>query len=135
MGAWSEGTFGNDTACDWTGDFLEDPGMHRVLEAINAVRGEDEYLDRDPACECLAACEVLARLQGNWGTKDAYSEDLDAWILANPMDVSDDIKRAADAAIERILGRDSELADLWDEDGRNDAWHATVDDLRRRVQG
>ena len=25
MGAWAEDTFGNDTACDWIGTFLEDP--------------------------------------------------------------------------------------------------------------
>ncbi len=135
MGAWAEDTFGNDTACDWIGMFLEDPGLETVMQAIDTVREADDYLDSDDACNCLAACEVLARLQGKWGVKNAYSEDLDAWVEANPMKVPQDLKRAADSAIDRILGPDSELLDLWDEDGRNDAWHAAMDDLRLRVRG
>lgn len=62
MGAWSEDTFGNDTACDWIGTFLDNPGLGSVLGAINAVQNSDDYLDSDEACDCLAACEVLARL-------------------------------------------------------------------------
>lgn len=137
MGAWAEDTFGNDTACDWVGDFLEDPGLDAVKEAIHAVLecGAEDYLDSDEACACLAACEVLARLQGKWGERNAYSEDLDKWIEANPQQVPDKFKKHADQAIARILGPESELPELWDEGGRNETWHAAVDDLRKRVQG
>lgn len=135
MGAWAEDTFGNDTACDWAGSFLEKPGLKAVWAAILAVQNAEEYLDSDEASDCLAACEVVARLQGQWGQRNAYSEELDAWIEANPTEVPDKLKKAADAAIERILGPDSELTELWDEGGRNEAWHEAVDDLRRRVWG
>jgi hypothetical protein len=137
MGAWAEDTFGNDMACDWVGEFLEDPGLDAVKEAIHAVLDSDadDYLDSDVACACLAACEVLARWQGRWGERNAYSEDLDAWIEANPQRVPDKFKQHADQAIARILGPESELPELWDEGGRNEAWHAAVDDLRKRVQG
>lgn len=77
MGAWSEDTLGNDTACDWKGDFLEKPGLEIVSEAITAALSETDYLDSSEACDCLAACEVIARLQGKWGIRNAYSEDLD----------------------------------------------------------
>ena len=40
-----------------------------------------------------------------------------------------------DSAIERILGEDSELPELWDEGGHNERWHRTIDDLRERIQG
>ena len=135
MGAWSEDTFGNDTACDWIGTFLDDPGLDPVKSAIDEVINNDDYLDSDEACDCLAACEVIARLQGNWGLRDAYSEDLDNWIEANPTTVPDDLMRSADSAIEKNLGPDSELTELWDEDGRNDKWHSAMDDLRERVRG
>lgn len=135
MGAWAEDTFGNDTACDWVGSFLDDPGLPAVKSAIDTVLESDDYLDSDEACDCLAACEVLARLQGKWGLRNSYSEDLDAWIEANPQPVPDDLKAAADAAIERILGEDSELPELWDEEGRNEAWHSAIDDLRARIRG
>ena len=132
MGAWSNDTFGNDTACDWIGTFLDEPGLPTVKSAIETVLSTD--LDSDEACDCLAACEVIARLRGKWGVRDAYSEDLDKWVEANPIDVPKDLKAAADSAIERILGPDSELVELWDEDGRNEDWHKVIDDLRERIR-
>jgi len=135
MGAWAEDTFGNDTACDWVGTFLDDPGLPAVKAAIETVLETDEYLDSDEACDCLAACELIARLQGKWGLRNAYSEELDKWIEANPTNVPDDLKAAADSAIERILGSDSELPELWDEGGRNEDWHKAIDDLRERIKG
>jgi hypothetical protein len=137
MGAWAEDTFGNDSACDWVGEFLYEPGLGAVKNAIQEVLdcGSDDYLDSDEACCCLAACEVLARLQGRWGERNAYSKDLDQWIEAHPQPVPDKFKKKADQAIARILGPESELPELWDEGGHNDAWHAAVDDLRKRVQG
>jgi len=135
MGAWAEDTFGNDTACDWVGTFLDDPGLPAAKSAIEAVLQADDYLDSDEACDCLAACEVLARLQGRWGVRNAYSEELDKWIEANPTPVPENLKASADSAIERILGEDSELPELWDEGGRNEAWHRAIDDLRQRIRG
>ena len=38
------------------------------------------YLDVDAACEGLAACEVVARLKGNWGARNAYTETVDKWV-------------------------------------------------------
>lgn len=135
MGAWAEDAFGNDAACDWIGSFLYHPGLAAVKSAIEAVLETDGYLDSDKACGCLAACEVIARLQGRWGMRNAYTEDLDRWIEANPMSVSAGLKAAADSAIERILGVDSELPELWDEGGRNEDWYAAINDLRERVRG
>ena len=135
MGAWAEDTFGNDTACDWIGTFLDSPGLESVREAISEVLAVDDYLDSDEACDCLAACEVLARLQGNWGLRNSYSERLDAWVEANPMEVPKKLKEAADSAIERILGPDSELLELWDDGRRNETWHQAIEDLRIRVRG
>ena len=135
MGAWSEDTFGNDTACDWIGTFLDEPGLPTVKSSLAAVLNADDYLDSDEACDCLAACEVVARLQGKWGLRDAYSADLDTWVESNPTDVPDAVKADAEAAIERILGPDSELQELWDEGGRNEEWHKAIDDLRGRIRG
>jgi hypothetical protein len=135
MGTWSEDTFGNDTACDWAAEFLDAPGLEAVSQALDAVLGEDGYLDSDVACEALAACEVVARLLGNWGLRDAYSEELDRWIEENPQPVPPQMVAQAVEAIARIAGDDSELAELWDEEGRNDTWHSTVDDLARRTHG
>lgn len=135
MGAWSEDTFGNDAACDWIGSFLERPGLGAVREAIGAVLPSADYLDSDLACDCLAACEVIARLQGKWGVRNPYSEDLDNWVEANPTLVPADLKDDADSAIERILAPNSELPELWDEGSRNEKWHDAINDLRERIKG
>ena len=135
MGAWSEDTFGNDTACDWIGDFLNAPGLSRVREAINSVLSCDEYLDSDEACDCLAACEVIARQQGKWGVQNTYSDALDRWIRDHPLAIPQELKIAADSAIGRILAPNSELSELWNEEGRNDEWHRAINDLRVRVKG
>ncbi len=129
MGAWSEETFGNDTACDWAGDFLETPGLEIVSRTLDEVLNENDYLDSDVACEALAACEVIARLKGNWGLRDAYSEELDEWIEKNSQTIPPELITKADKAIARIVDKDSELMELWDEGGRNDTWHAKIDDL------
>lgn len=51
------------------------------------------------------------------------------------MEVPGNLVTAADAAIERILGPDSELPELWDEGGHNETWHNAIDDLRTRIAG
>ena len=48
--------------------------LDSVLEAGN------EYLEVDEATEALAAAETIARLQGNWGVQDAYTESVDTWV-------------------------------------------------------
>lgn len=135
MGAWAEDTFGNDAACDWIGSFLDNPSLTVVREAIQTVIDTNDYLDSYEACQCLAACEVIARSQGKWGLRNSYSEKLDQWVEANSMAISEDLKAAADEAIARILGDDSELLALWDDGGRNEVWHKAINDLRQRVKG
>jgi len=134
MGAWAEDAFGNDTACDWAGDFSENPSLDAVKEAIDCVVKSDEYLDSDEACEALVACEIVARLKGNWREKSAYSEEIDKWVESINTHPSLKLVAAAENAITRILGEDSELQELWDEDGKNETWHSQMNDLLTRVK-
>ena len=82
MGTWGADTFDNDGACDWAGDFIEKDRLTFVDQALDEVlEAGGTYLDSDLACKALAACELLARLQGFWGKRDAYSEEIDQWVL------------------------------------------------------
>jgi hypothetical protein len=135
MGAWGTGSFDNDIANDWAADFVEIGYLsyvRRVLEPVAATSG-DEYLCARISCEALAACEVIARLKGNWGTRDSYSKKVDDWAQANPSEPSADMVQLALRAIDRIVTARSELMDLWDETKKASDWHATVADLRERV--
>lgn len=135
MGAWSEETFGNDTACDWIEDFLNNPTADMLNQTLDLILEENDYLESDTACEALAACEVIARLKGSWGLRDAYSEKLDQWIEQNPQKVSSQLAAKAEKAIAKIMDENSELPELWDEGGRNNAWHNKIEDLMQRVKG
>jgi len=134
MGAWGTGNFANDTANDWAADFVEVGDLsfvRQVLEKVAATTAED-YLEEPVSCHALAACEVIARLKGNWGTRDSFSKKVDDWVQANPSEPSPDLVQLALRAIDRIVTAPSELMELWDE-GTAPDWHATVADLRERV--
>ena len=135
MGTWAVDTFGNDTACDWAGQFARAGTLEDVPLKLAEVLSSGDYLDADIATEALAACEVLARLQGRWGLRNAYSQDLDAWVLSHPIQPSADLIRKAVLAIDRILAEQSELAELWKDSPEGGAWRTSVEDLRRRVSG
>ncbi len=134
MGAWGIGTFDNDTACDWKYDLEQADDLSLVLETLGAVLavGED-YLDSDEACNGLAACEVVARLKGNWGPRNSYTESVDTWVSAHHQSPTEEMVRQAVAVIDRILTAPSELLELWEEaDGTE--WRESVEDLRGRVE-
>jgi hypothetical protein len=85
MAAWGTGNFANDTACDWAADFVEVGDLsfvREVLEKVAATTAE-EYLQARVSCHALAACEVIARLKGHWGTRNSYSQEADDWVQAN----------------------------------------------------
>jgi len=133
MGAWGELAFDNDTANDWAYDLKGIDDLSLVESALKEVEDiGDEYLDQDIACNALAACEVIARLQGNYGYKNAFTEKVDEWVAAHNLTPSDALLKRAAAVIDRILGEKSELRELWDETGESD-WHNAVADLRQRI--
>ncbi len=136
MGAWSPGTFDNDEACDWGHDLEETADLALVEAALGAVERARGELERELGVEALAACEVLARLQGRHGYRDAYTEAVDAWCAAHAaLVVTPALLQRALAVIDRVLGPTSELAALWDEGGDDGGWRASVADLRARVEG
>lgn len=136
MGAWGELAFDNDTSNDWAYGLDEVDDLSLVESAFDEVEeAGDEYLDQDVACNALAACEVIARLKGNPGYTNSYTENVDNWVAAHKIKPSAALVKRASAAIDRILGDDSELRELWEEsESEGQKWRAAVEDLRRRVR-
>lgn len=134
MGTWSAETFGNDTAGDWADGLSETDDLTYVEEALDEVlEAGSDYLDSDQACAGLAACEVLARLKGHWGVRDAFSDEVDSWVEAHPQTVPKRLITKAVKVIDRITREPSELLDLWKESKDPLAWRNAVADLRIRV--
>jgi hypothetical protein len=127
--------FENDTANDWAFDLEDVDDLSLVKSALDEVMAsEGDYLDSDVACNAIAACEVIARLRGRPGYTDAYTEEVDKWVAKHKglAALSTDLFTQAATVIDRILGEDSELRQLWEESDGED-WRASVEDLRQRL--
>ncbi len=133
MGTWAEDAFGNDKACDWADDFSDSPSLDKLKSAIENVIECDDYLESNEACECLVACEIIARLNGHWGERSAYSESIDKWVESTNIVPSIELVNPAQKAISRVLGENSKLQELWDGDGKNEKWHSEMSGLQQRV--
>ena len=134
MGTWSVDPFGNDDAADWAYELEEAEDLTPIEEAIAAVLAVgDDYLEAPEASVGLAAIEVLARLCGNPGEKNSYTETVDKWVENTELKPDAELIDRAQAAIVRILSENSELKELWQESDDFAAWQASIEDLRARV--
>ena len=133
MGAWGVLAFDNDQANDWAYDLEDRDDLSLVEEAFEAVGNIDGYLDSGEACNALAACEVVARINGKPGYKNAYTKNVDEWVAARSLELSPELLARANGAIDRILADDSELKELWAETDTYARWMESVEDLRQRM--
>jgi hypothetical protein len=135
MGSWSTDSFGNDEACDWAYELESSKDLSVVESALDRVlEVEDDYLEAPDASQAIAAVEAIARLQGNWGRRDSYSETVDSWVEKVKLTPSKAAAAKAHQVLDRILSEPSELLELWQESDELDAWRAAVKDLRARVK-
>jgi len=135
MGAWGVLAFDNDAANDWAYNLEGADDLTLVESALDKVVAVGtDYLDSDLACDALAACEVLARLRGQPGYTNAYTEKVDQWVAARKGRIvsSEGLLTRASAAIDRILDEDSELRELW-KGSDGEEWRAAVEELRGRL--
>jgi hypothetical protein len=135
MGAWDHSTFGNDDACDWGGDLHSHEDLSFIEETLDRViDAGEEYLEAPESSEAIAAAEVIARLQGRFGVRNAYTESVDGWVTAHPITVPTTLAGKAHAALDRILARPSELLELWEESDDFESWKGTITELKSRIQ-
>lgn len=135
MGAWAADSFGNDTACDWAYAIEDCSDLSLVEETLDKVLQEgDGYIDASDAEEAIAAIEVIARLQGNWGMRNAYSESVDKWVKKSKLVPDKGLVEKAHQVIARILGDESELKELWEDSNLSNEWVVSVQELAGRVR-
>jgi hypothetical protein len=132
MGAWGVLAFDNDDANDWSYGLEKVNDLSLVVAALSAAANSTGFLDAHEGCEALAACEVVARLRGNPGYRNPYTEVMDKWVKEHPSPPSTQLVEQALQAIDRVQGEGSELRELWDGQPR---WLDALEDLRQRLQG
>jgi hypothetical protein len=134
MGTWDAGSFGNDTAVDWSYGLERAADLRYVEAAFDRVVAEGgNPVTAEAAEQAVAAAEVIARLQGRFGTTSPYTQATDTWVRAHAQSVPSALAAKAKAALERIIRPPSELRDLWVEAGDVENWVGEIDELRRRV--
>lgn len=124
MGAWSHEPFGNDDANDWAYGLEDVTDLSLIETTLDRVLEAEEYLEAPEASEAVAAVEVLAKLLRKGTQSDAYTEKVDEWIKSVSVQPGADILTKANRALERILGENSELRELWEEGGDQDWRHS-----------
>ena len=120
----------NDTALDWLADLEEQPQLETVTIALADAAAEDDYLDASAGCEALVAAELVAYALGR---PPSEPEERLTALAADLPGLRDHAGLAAQAVA--LIGgtEQSELFDLWHEDGENDEWDALITDLRKRL--
>src|SRR5690606_3171321 len=115
MGCWAIGSFGNDSAADWLIDLAKTSDLSLVRETIARALVAEEDLDSPDATDALAAIEVVVAALGRPTTEAQNEPELLEWIAR--VKPSPDAKLVSDAkqAIDRILGPESELRELWED--------------------
>jgi hypothetical protein len=136
VGTWGFDNFDNDHACDFAHEIEKSKDLSLVEDAIDRVLAvRNGELHSPDAEEALVAAEVVARLLGRFGARNAYTEGIDAWVAAKKFRPSPDLISKAVAAIDRILIPPSEILELWEDTDEAAEWKACVGALRSRLTG
>ncbi|MCM2390234.1 DUF4259 domain-containing protein [Streptomyces albipurpureus] len=128
MGTWDIGHFDNDTAADFGHNVDDAPSQKRadvLSDALRRTIATTGFLDSDEGAEAVAAAALIAaQCPGGEPITTAYGpkEPLP------PLPV--ELRPLAVEALDRVLGEESELLELWAESGEADAWRAGIDQLR-----
>ncbi|SBT44867.1 DUF4259 domain-containing protein [Micromonospora auratinigra] len=132
MGTWAAGPFDNDTAADWCGALDDAAPRERpvlVEQALRVVVDDAGYLDSDLGVEAVAAAAVLAaHLPGASPVNSAYAPDFLTGGVR--LELPERLRPLAVRALDRVVGEESELAELWVEAGEPNKFLVEVAGLR-----
>ena len=135
MGAWSHEPFGNDTANDWAYDLETTKDFSHIEAALDRVlESGTEYLEASSAEEAVAAIEVIAKLLGRGTQADAYTEKVDTWVKSIKQKPGTALLQKAQRSIDRILAKDSELLELWQDGEDTEKWRTSMNQLKEAVR-
>ena len=130
MGTWDTGPFDNDSAADWCGDLDDAKPADRpalIRRAFTALLDQgDEYLDSDFAVEAIAAAAVVVSVLPG-GTKLTTPYAPDFLLAGGTVEVAADVPALAIAALDRIVGDESEWRDLWED---SESFSGALDSVR-----
>jgi len=134
----------NNKARDW----LEELGANKDLALIEAtldkaLESKNDFLLAPEGIKALAACEVIARLQGNLNPDKNYGgyKLINEWVADCTDTPDEDLCAKAHAVIDLVFSEDSELMLMMqapgdpeeEENEYLDEWSREVSDLKSRI--
>lgn len=117
MGAWSHEPFGYDDASDWAFGLEEVRDLSLIEQTLDKALAAQDSLEAPEASEAVAAVEVLAKLR------------VESVAIVPGAALLEKGRRA----LERVLGPNSELRDLWEESG-GEEWFESIRVLERALR-
>jgi len=106
MGTWGVDSLENDGACDYASEVASSTDFVRLEATFDRLlkQGTD-YVQAADAEEAIAAADIIARLRGRFGKRDAYTESIDKWV--------EQMQRRkhspSEALVDQALGRSPEF--------------------------
>lgn len=132
MGAWGIGAFENDDAMDWVWGLDGDNADDVVAEAVRTVEHAraGSYLEVTDGANAIAAATIVASA-ADGDTDDLPPEAIEYLKRAESPD--EELVASAIAALDRVTGEGSEVAELWDESDDGPEWRERIARLRARL--
>lgn len=131
MGAWGTGPFDNDDAGDWLYELEEAGDLGFVKETLTAALEAGDYLEMPEGNNAVAAAAVVAASVD--GAHDGLPEKVVAWLNAAAERAAAADARLALRALDRVIGTESETAELWADSPSGAEWYGSVERLRHRL--
>ena len=128
MGTWGAGPFDNDIAADFANELdemAEEDRPEAIRAALAAAIDETSYLDSFEGAPAVAAAALVAS-QSRTGSPIESSHGPEQLIPQLPAALDP----LAVQALDRVVGPDSELEQLWSEAGGASEWLAEINRLR-----
>jgi len=132
MGTWSHESFGNDEANDWAYDLEGIKDLSLIEKTLDKALESEDYLEAPDAAEVVAAVEVLAKLLGKGTQSDSFTEKVDEWVNSVSLIPDPALLTKARHALDRVLGENSELRELWEESDSTE-WHESIRALQTAI--
>lgn len=127
MGTWGPGPFENDKAADFGGDLddlVEQERPVAIREALRTAALQADSLNSSEGDVAVAAAAIVAaQCAGGQPTNPNYGPKKQVPPLPA------DLRTLAIEALNRVVGKNSELAELWDESG-GEEWREEMRQLK-----
>lgn len=134
MGAWGSGIYENDEALDFIEELKESSDAYGLMEKTLQEVYASDYIEVDAGGAGLVVADIIVSVL-NHSTTEIENEDLQDWLETNKSLEVQSLKELALLALEKILGEESELNQLWEENEEEyPTWREQVENLARNLK-